>query len=159
MSSSSNGNKNERLLLVNDKNTKIKIVIDNLYDDDEDGGGGGGLKMDDDIMMDENKLFEETMTNENCSLNDVDRAPTPMNQFNGFSHNHLNDSVDVCKNNIDKNNDNKLVNGKKEFFPFNWGSLMSTLGADSNGKLNKISNRKRFGGSTEISSQKPIAYL
>lgn len=88
------------------KNSKIKIVIDNLYDEEE------GLRMEEDIILDK---LDETITNENCSLNEppadaISDAPT--NRFDSIS---------------EKSNTKR---GRGLFF--NWGSILTAL---DDGKL------------------------
>lgn len=61
--------------MANDKNSKIKIVIDNLYDEEEE------LKIDDDIILDK---LEETITNENYSLNEQNTAASTPNRFDSL---------------------------------------------------------------------------
>ena len=122
--------------LVNEKNTKIKIVIDNLYDEED------GLKIDDDIIIGK---FEETITNENCSLNEpTTYAPnTPSNRFDRLSQ----------KSNITPSNKNETTSK----FIFSWGSFLNNNFGD--GKSKNFSNSSKRFGSSEIRSKNPIAYL
>jgi hypothetical protein len=113
--------------MANDKNSKIKIVIDNLYDEEEE------LKIDDDIILDK---LEETITNENYSLNEQHTAASTPNRFDS------------------------LPDGNKRQVIFNWASssFLTTL---DDGKLcsdNKIlSNSQRL--SSAENSDHQIAYL
>lgn len=111
---------------VNDKNSKIKIVIDNLYDDD--------LKIDGEIIID------ETITNENCSLNDQPTdvvASSPItNRFDTLS---------------------EKSNTKKDGL-FNWGSILTALDDRKLRSRGKNSVNCQRVGSAELGDN-PIAYL